>query len=180
MWVRIRYKSQGLSWPSFMLCLLVVYIDPGRALAGTLDGFSNEEHTAQTVVDGRVAALRFFAGFDTTYVGDGVAVDVRERFVVAFRVTTGEACRASGVLAGVGTVGTVDLRWLAVRLEDKYIGFHLVPLKTSFGAIDADIQVVLFASSNLRAGEDSLRTVLHTQQYVSIIIELATRYKRSQ
>jgi hypothetical protein len=64
-------------------------------------------------------------------------------------MTSGSTGKFLGVIGEIGLPGTHDFHGTPQPLKDKGVGILLLPFQSALLAVDPNIQVVLFACSNL-------------------------------
>src|SRR5262249_45315726 len=125
------------SW--FDRCWLV-QIDPNGTLLRTLDRFINELHAAQSIIDGRIAALWLLTRFYTANIRNRHPVDIGECLVEALWMTGWRTGSCLRVITHIAETGAQNLLRLTMRFEEQRVRLHLMPFQTGPGAIDANAQ----------------------------------------
>src|SRR5690606_30760914 len=124
-----------------------------------------------------VSPLQRLAGFGAADVGDGAAVDVRERLEVTFGVARRNTRRGGGLGTHVAKARAHDLPRLARGLEDQRVRLLLAPLEAALAAVNTDAEVVLLTAGDLRTDQRPLAAVLQAQQDVRVVLKLASRHE---
>ena len=104
-------------------------------------------------------------------------VDVGEGFEVAFGVCGRGAAGGFGGVTEIAVGGAVDLHRVVGPFQQHGVRFFLVPFEAAFFAINADVQVVLFADADLRGVQDAFGAVVETEEDVDVVVKFATGHE---